>query len=61
MWRDLLAAVALLLVLEGILPFANPQGMRRAWQMMAQLDDRSLRTAGLISMGLGLLLLYWVR
>lgn len=61
MWRDLLAAVALLLVLEGILPFANPQGVRRIWLMMAQMDDRSLRVAGLISMGLGLLLLNWVR
>lgn len=61
MWRDFLSAVALLLVLEGILPFANPQGMRRAWQMMAQMDDRALRVAGLVSMGFGLILLYWVR
>ncbi|MCZ6576609.1 MAG: DUF2065 family protein, partial [Gammaproteobacteria bacterium] len=29
MWRDLGAAVALLLVLEGIFPFINPSGMRR--------------------------------
>lgn len=61
MWRDLSVAVALLLILEGILPFANPQGMRRMWLMMVQMDDRSLRAAGLISMGLGLILLNWVR
>lgn len=61
MWRDLSAAVALLLILEGILPFANPRGMRRMWLMMVQMDDRSLRAAGLISMGLGLILLNWVR
>lgn len=58
---DLLTAVALLLVLEGILPFANPQGLRRAMLQLAQLDDRALRLAGLFSMLLGAGLLYWLR
>lgn len=61
MWRDFSAAVALLLILEGALPFASPKGVRRVWLMMSQMDDRALRMAGLISMGLGLILLNWVR
>ena len=60
-WSDLLAALALLLVIEGVIPFVNPQALRRMLAMMVQLDDRSLRTAGLVSMILGVVLLYMVR
>jgi uncharacterized protein len=61
MWHDLLAALALVLVIEGVLPFINPQGTRRALALMAQMNDRSLRVAGLVSMLLGVVLLYLVR
>jgi uncharacterized protein YjeT (DUF2065 family) len=61
MWTDLLAAVALLLVIEGILPFLNPAGVRRALHLLAEMDDRQLRISGLISMAAGLLLLYLVK
>ena len=61
MWNDLLAAIALLLVMEGILPFLNPQALRATLQQMLKLDDRALRLIGLGSMLLGLALLYWVR
>ncbi len=61
MLQDLLAALALVLVLEGLLPFASPGALRRAMLQMAQLDDRGLRVAGLVSMLLGLALLYLVR
>ncbi len=61
MWNDLLAAVALLLVIEGILPFLNPQTLRNTLQQMIKLDDRSLRMIGLASMLAGVALLYWVR
>ncbi|MGB5260469.1 MAG: DUF2065 domain-containing protein [Gammaproteobacteria bacterium] len=60
-WDDLLAALALLLVIEGVIPFVNPQALRRMLATMSQLDDRSLRTAGLVSMVLGVLMLYIVR
>ena len=60
-WTDFFAAVALVLILEGIMPFANPDGMRRAMAMLCGLDDGRLRTAGLISMIVGLVLLYFVR
>ncbi|MCF6218971.1 MAG: DUF2065 domain-containing protein [Gammaproteobacteria bacterium] len=61
MWNELLVAIALVLVIEGILPFVNPKGMRRAWATLAEMDDKSLRSTGLISMGIGVLLLYLVR
>ena len=51
-------ALALLLVIEGVLPFLNPAGMRRTLATVAQLDDRSLRVAGLTSMLAGVLLSY---
>ena len=57
MWQDFLAAIALVLVLEGIMPFLNPQGMRRTMLLITQMDDRSLRIVGLVSMVLGVILL----
>lgn len=59
-WHDLGLAIALFLVLEGILPFLNPQGVRRMLAMMLSMNDSQLRFAGLTSMLLGLLLLYAV-
>lgn len=61
MWSDFLAAFALYLVIEGVLPFLNPQALRRAMQSVASLEDRALRVAGLASMAGGAVLLYWVR
>jgi len=61
MWQDLWVALALVLVIEGVLPFVNPNGMRNAWQQMAQMDDKSLRIAGLVSMIAGLIVLNLVR
>jgi hypothetical protein len=61
LWADLGAAIALVLVIEGALPFLNPASWRRAMQVLSKLDDRSVRVVGLISMLSGLLLLYLVR
>ncbi len=60
-WSDLWAAFALYLVIEGLMPFANPGGMRRALLQLSQLDERTLRIAGLLSMIAGAVLLYVVR
>ena len=60
-WADLLAALALVLVIEGIVPFASPQSLRRMLETVARLDDRSLRITGLVSMILGVVMLYLVR
>jgi len=61
MWHELLAAVALMLVIEGVLPFLSPAAMRRAFAAMAAMDDRALRLSGLVSMAAGVILLYIVR
>jgi hypothetical protein len=61
MWDELLAAFGLMLVLEGILPFLNPRALRQTLLRMTQLEDRVLRFAGLASMALGLLVLYFFR
>jgi hypothetical protein len=60
-WQDLWAALALYLVLEGVLPFVNPGGAKRAFQAMSQLDDRLLRRIGLGSMIAGCVMLFLVR
>ena len=60
MWGDITTALALVLVIEGIMPFLNPAGMRRMPVMVAQLNDTTLRTIGLTSMIIGVLLLYLV-
>ncbi|MEN8179720.1 MAG: DUF2065 domain-containing protein [Pseudomonadota bacterium] len=60
MWHDLGVALALLLVLEGIFPFLNPEGMRRMMLSIAQQHNRALRISGLISMACGVGLLYLV-
>lgn len=61
MWDELLAAFGLMLVLEGILPFLSPSALRQSLLRMAQLEDRTLRSVGLGSMLLGLLVLYFFR
>jgi uncharacterized protein YjeT (DUF2065 family) len=60
-WSDLLAALAILLVLEGLLPFLNPAATRRVMAQLVQMAERELRIAGLVSVGAGLLLLFFVR
>ncbi|MET0499356.1 MAG: DUF2065 domain-containing protein [Steroidobacteraceae bacterium] len=60
-WSDLLGAFALYLMLEGILPFVNPQAMKRVMLSFANLADRHLRVWGFASMLAGVILLYAVR
>jgi uncharacterized protein len=60
-WSDLAAALALLLVFEGLLPFLVPHRYRRYLLEVAQLPEGTLRLFGLISVLLGLALLGWVR
>lgn len=60
-WADLLAAFALYLVIEGLLPFISPGGWRRSLGMLAQLSDAQLRSFGLGVVVAGLVLLVLVR
>lgn len=60
MLGHLLTAIGLVLVLEGILPFLNPQSWRKMILLFASKPDTLLRRLGLIAMILGLLLIYLV-
>lgn len=60
MWQELLTALALVFIIEGIMPFINPDGLRKMFAMALQMDDKTLRFVGLSSMILGLVLLYIV-
>ena len=46
-------AIALMLVLEGLLPLAAPQFWRRMFQQMTELRDGQIRFIGLASVGIG--------
>ncbi len=59
-WQDLGTAIALMLVLEGVMPFANPTGLRKTLLRLTQTDDFTLRMTGLFSMLGGVFLLYLV-
>jgi uncharacterized protein YjeT (DUF2065 family) len=60
MWLDLARALCLMLVLEGIMPFLAPSRWRDMAAVLAQIDNRSMRIMGLMSMLLGAGALYLI-
>lgn len=58
---SLLAAVALMLVIEGMLPFLLPAAWRDTFRRLIELSDGQLRFIGMASMLAGLALLYFAR
>ena len=54
-------ALALMLILEGVLPFIAPTVWRDTFRRITQMSDGQIRFVGLSSMLLGLLILLWVR
>ncbi len=61
MWQELGVAFSMLLVIEGIIPFLYPQRWKNMVQTLSQIDNKSMRIMGLISMLLGTGLLYLIR
>ncbi len=57
MSSTLLIALALMLVIEGILPFVAPRVWRETFRRAIELADGQIRFIGLASMGTGILLL----
>ena len=51
-------ALALVLVIEGLLPFLSPSGWRRMFEQVLQMQDGQLRFFGLCSIMAGLLALW---
>ena len=60
-WHDLGTALALYLVLEGVLPFLSPTAARRLFLALAESGVVQVRIVGLASMSAGVTLLYLVR
>jgi uncharacterized protein YjeT (DUF2065 family) len=59
--NTLLTAFALMLVIEGLLPFLVPGVWRDTFRRLTEMSDGQIRFIGLTSMLTGLLLLYIVR
>lgn len=61
MWSTILMAFGLLFIIEGLMPFLLPRAWRRLMQQMIIQNDKTLRAFGLVSMLIGLGLLYYIR
>ena len=59
-WDSLLAALALVLILEGLLPLISPTKWRELFAQLLQLQDGQIRFFGLGTVLLGLFLLVWL-
>ncbi|MEK6664510.1 MAG: DUF2065 domain-containing protein [Pseudomonadota bacterium] len=59
--NSLLAALGLVLVLEGVLPFLAPRLWRDTFRKLLELTDGQLRFLGLISMMMGLGIVFLTR
>ena len=57
----LLTALALMLIIEGLLPFLAPGFWRDTFRRLTEISDGQLRFIGLSSMLAGLLLLFFSR
>ena len=58
MGSTLLAALGLMLVIEGLMPLVAPQAWRETFKRMIALKDGQLRFVGLASIAGGILLLF---
>ena len=59
-WQVFPVAIALVFIIEGVVPFISPDRWRNMLAMAEQMDERSIRMIGLGCMLFGVLLLYWV-
>ena len=57
MSTSLLVAFALMLLLEGVMPFLAPAAWRETFRRLTQLTDGQIRFLGLASMSVGIILL----
>jgi hypothetical protein len=56
-----LLGLAMMLVIEGLLPFLLPELWRETFRKLVTLTEGQLRFIGLTSMLSGLLMLYWIK
>ncbi len=55
------SALALVLVIEGLMPFISPGGWRRTFEKVLKLHDGQIRFYGMASIVVGLILLWLVQ
>lgn len=53
-------ALALVLVIEGLFPFASPDRWRRMFTQLLALRDGQIRFFGLLSILAGLMMIWWL-
>jgi len=61
MSQDFWAAIALLMIFEGLMPMLSPARWKDAMRAALALDDRHVRAIGIGCTVLGLLMLNWIR
>jgi len=59
--ESLLAALALVLVIEGLLPFLAPRLWRESFRKLVELTDGQLRFIGIVSIAIGLIGFWLIR
>ena len=60
-WNDLFTALALVMVVEGIMPFISPRKYKLTMQQMLSMPDGTLRSIGFGLMLIGVISLFLVR
>jgi uncharacterized protein YjeT (DUF2065 family) len=56
-----LLGLAMMLVIEGMIPFVLPELWREAFRKLVTLSDGQLRFIGITAMLAGIILLYWIK
>ena len=59
--HDLIAAVCLMIVFEGLVLLVAPEAWKRLVQQMLAMPTAQLRASGGVALAVGLLALWWVR
>lgn len=57
-WHDLFNAIALVMIIEGLLPFVSPDTLKKSYETILELPENTLRMIGLVSILLGLFVLF---
>ena len=58
---EIFTAIALVLIIEGMLPFVSPQKYRQMVAEISRLSDNNIRNIGLVVMAIGVAVLFLVR
>lgn len=61
MANQLLTALALVLIIEGLLPFLSPRLWQKTMQDLSQINPRTVRIGGVVSMLIGAIMLNVLR